>query len=237
MRRSRILGAGLAALAAFLVLPALLVMTAESSSTQRYRVVVTNLTDGQPMSPPLLVTHRKATEVFEVGDAASAGVRAIAEDGDNSVLAGALLGAPGVHSIVATGTPIHRVGGGGNNSLVVEIDGDSKHNRLSVVTMLICTNDGFTGADSVKLPKNFKSVTYAGMAYDAGSEDNDELYTSIVDPCGAIGPVTVAGDGFNDHPATEGVIAAHPGIAGVGDLMAAHSWDNPVVYVTIQRIQ
>ena len=237
MRRSRVLRAGLAVFVAFLVLPAVLVMTAESSSTIRYRVVVTNLTDGQPMSPPLLVTHRRSADIFEVGAAASAGVRAIAEDGDNSVLDAALAGAPGVHSVVATGAPVHRVGGPGNNSVIVEIEGDSKHRRLSLVTMLICTNDGFTGADSVKLPRNSKPVTYVGMAYDSGSEANDELYTSIVDPCGGIGPVAVAGDGLNDHPATAGVIAPHGGIAGGGDLTAAHSWDSPVVYITIQRLQ
>ena len=77
--------------------------------------------------------------------------------------------------------------------------------------------DGFIpGLDSVELPNGPKTAVYFPGAYDAGTEANDELYTSVVDPCGAIGPVAVDPDGANDRPATSDVVMAHPGFAGAG---------------------
>ena len=45
-------------------------------------------------------------------------------------------------------------------------------NRLSVLTMLVNTNDGFTGLDSLRLRGH--DDTRSVMAYDAGSEQNNE---------------------------------------------------------------
>jgi hypothetical protein len=133
--------------------------------------------------------------------------------------------------------PIHRVGGPGSNSMTVMINASGSANNLSLATMLICTNDGFTGLDSFKLPGGFEPVTLFAQGYDAGTEANDELYTHIVDPCGAIGPVTAAADGMNLRTATGGVITHHDGIEGTGDLTSAHEWANPVLKIEIQRVR
>jgi hypothetical protein len=102
--------------------------------------------------------------------------------------------------------------------------------------MLICTNDGFTGVDSVRLPSGFEPTFHLAQAYDAGTEANEQTAATIVDPCGAIGPVSIPGDGLNQRPATSGVIAVHPGIEpGKGILTSAHIWRGPVLAVIIQR--
>ena len=44
--------------------------------------------------------------------------------------------------------------------------------RLSFISMLICTNDGFTALDSIELPS--RSATYYAVAYDARTEMNTE---------------------------------------------------------------
>src|SRR5688572_8520001 len=49
-----------------------------------YRVTIRNLTSGQPLSPPVVATHRGDDQLFEVGEPASVGVREIAENGNNA---------------------------------------------------------------------------------------------------------------------------------------------------------
>ena len=73
----------------------------DGPTAKRYRVTVANLTPAgsQPLSPPLLVVHSGDVEVWSVGDIASHGVAAIAEDANNAVLESALTGFPGVHSV------------------------------------------------------------------------------------------------------------------------------------------
>jgi hypothetical protein len=168
------------------------------------------------------------------------GIREIAENGDNSFLRDALEPLKNVHEVIATTLPIRRIGGGGppmsDTSMTVEIEARGSANRLSIATMLICTNDGFTGLDSVKLPGGFRPAVHFANAYDAGTEANDQLYTNIVDPCGGIGPVMVAPDGMNLRTAAAGLITMHPGITGDGDLTAAHQWTNPVAKITVQRL-
>lgn len=202
-----------------------------------YDVTIDNLTTGQPLSPGVVVTHTKRVHVWELGERASEGIRLIAEDGDPSVAKSELAGQPGVHEVVATTKPIHRLGGPGSTSLTVRISAKDNENRLSVAVMLICTNDGFTGLDGVKLPGGSKAKVFYASAYDAGTEANDELSTSIVDPCGAIGPVPMPPDG-NNRTATSDVITYHPGIQGGHSLdPALHGWQNPVARITVQRVK
>ena len=209
----------------------------EKSGARFYDVTIENLTTGQPLSPGVFVTHGKDSHLFQVGKQASEGIRVIAEDGDPSVAEAALLGQQGVHEVVATAVPIHRVGGPGPNTLTVRISARARFNRLSLATMLICTNDGFTGLDGVKLPGGFKPKEIYVVGYDAGTEANDELSTSIVDACGAIGPVPMLPDG-NSRSVTSDVITHHPGIQGGASLdPAEHGWQDPVARVTIQRVE
>ncbi len=206
-----------------------------------YDVTITNLTSSQPLSPGVIVTHRKDAEVWAVGSPASEGIRQIAENGDELPAVAELTGASGVFQVVGTGLPpIHRLGGPGAASRTFRIAARGDANRLSVAVMLICTNDGFTGLSGVKLPGGFKAEEHLTDGYDAGTEANDQLLTHVVDPCGAIGPVSVAPDGQNLRTATPGgVIAHHAGIqASTGDLSpAVYGWTDPVARITIQRVK
>jgi hypothetical protein len=68
-----------AAAAASLLVGALVAPAAGADSADRtYRVTVTNLTTGQPLTPVLFATHRASTDVFAVGAPASVGVKEIA---------------------------------------------------------------------------------------------------------------------------------------------------------------
>jgi hypothetical protein len=93
-----------------------------------------------------------------------------------------------------------------------------KFDRLTVVSMLVNTNDAFTGLDSVQVRGKRSQVSR--NAYDAGSERNSELKAFIPGPC--------CGNAFVRDP--EGaLIGPHQGITGVGDLdPAVYGWQGPV---------
>jgi Spondin_N len=213
---------------------------AAPSAEHQYRITIENLTTGQPFSPGVLVTHTKEVALFRVGQRASEGIRLIAEDGDQTLAAATLASQPGVHQLVELTSPIHRVGGPGPTSATLEISAAANANRVSLATMLICTNDGFTGLDSIKLPGGFTAETHLTAGYDAGTEANNEQFSQIVDPCQLIGP-PVPGPPVpngNGRVATTGVILHHPNIQGGGNLVIAqHGWQDPVARITILRLK
>jgi hypothetical protein len=202
-----------------------------------YEVTVENLTAGQPFSPGVFVTHTAQESLFTVGEAASEGLRLIAESGDNSVAVAMLTGASGLADVAVVDAPIHRQGGPGSTSFALTITARANANRLSGAVMLICTNDGFAGLDGVKLPGGFKPVTYHARAYDAGTEANAETLASLVPPCFAIGPTSGSTD-ENTRTPEGGTVQPHPGVTGGAALDPdAHDWTDPVASVTIQRIE
>ena len=180
--RRRILGIAVAvAVAALFVVPA---ANAAPDDVRTYRVTVTNLTAGQPLTPVLFATHRSNVDVFMVGSPASFGVKEIAENGNLAPLAEALGAATGVSQVFQGGMPIVPAGTPGSatfpDSVAFEISGDRGTRSLSWVSMLICTNDGFTGLDSVGLPRHVgDSVTVGTAGYDAGTELNTEDFADI----------------------------------------------------------
>jgi hypothetical protein len=68
-----------------------------------------------------------------------------------------------------------------------------------------------------------------GPGYDAGTEENNELCTSMP------GPACAAIDSENVHSGGgEGVVHVHRGFFGVGDLpQAGYDWRNPMVLVEV----
>jgi hypothetical protein len=199
---------------------------ANGSSTRQSRpwnVTITNLTPAgsQPLSPPLVVVHSKRADVWSLGEIANHGVAAIAEDADNSVLESALPMLRGVRSVrTVPGGPIPP---GASRTFTVE--SNDRADRLSILTMLVNTNDAFTGLDALHL--RGRGATLRTRAYDAGSEVNNERATHIPGPC--------CNNPFVRAPEGE-VIRMHGGITGVGDLNpAVYGWSNPVARIHVAR--
>src|SRR5918996_2597893 len=241
MRRTHKLAlAGLTAgLAALLVVP--------SALAREYEVTITNLTAGQPLTPPVVATHRSRHAVFDVGQPASVGVREIAENGNSAPLLAFLEADPlnqfGAFAESSTG-PLVPPGVPGDamfdQSATVTVNADRRTHRLSFVSMLICTNDGFTGVDGLRLPHRVgKSTTVRTNSYDAFTERNTEDYAHMVPPCQAlIGDSSgEPGTGVSDPALAEGgVITHHEGIQGGADLKPElHGWDDPVAELQVER--
>lgn len=219
---------------------------ADEIELPRYEVTVTNLTEGQPLTPPLLATHSRLTDVFTVGQPASFGIKEIAENGNLQPLIDALHNDPLVLDVVTAGAPLVPDGTPGgemfDDSVTLTIEARPFYRFLSFASMLVCTNDGFTGLDAVELPFHVgESITVYGNGYDAGTEINTEDFADIVPPCQGLIGVTSddAGTGMsNPALAQGGVIEHHPGIQGGADLVPEiHGWDDPVVEVTITRVR
>ena len=197
--------------------------------TKQWQVTIENLTPpgpgapgSQPLSPPLFVVHSGKADVWSVGEIASHPVAAIAEDANNGPAESAFADLRGVRSVsTGAGGPIPS---GASRTYVVETRGSAT--RLSVVTMLVNTNDAFTGLDSLRLRDH--SLSRDTAAYDAGSEKNNEFAEFIPGPC--------CGNAFVRDPEGE-LIRMHPGVLGVGDLEpAVYGWDDAVAKITIERL-
>ncbi len=223
-----------------------------------YRVTVTNLTGGQPMSPPVVATHRGKGRLWGVNRAARVGVKEIAENGNNSPLLDDLrrrrLGGSIFDYVQLASSPMFpgplvpagRPGAGiFPRSVTGRIRADRRRSpRLSFVTMLVCTNDGFTGVDGVLLPRRRgQSRTIKTNAYETHTERNTEVLAHIMPPCqGLIGvrsPSRAPGMAVSNPALAEsGVIIPHANIVGNAELTrAVHGWGNPAGKIVIKRVR
>jgi len=190
-----------------------------NGGVRTYQVTIENTATGfQPLSPGGVVVHNKRVDVWSTGSPASAALAAVAEDADLPIFVDTYSAARGVRSAsVGGGAPF-----GPGESVTFEVEG-RRNDRISIVSMLVNTNDAFTGIDSVRL-RNREQVFEVG-AYDGGTEVNNEL--------GAFIPGPVGNSPFERAP--EGaLITPHAGVLGGGDLdPAVHGWEGPVATITI----
>jgi len=215
----------------------------DAAQAKMYEVTVTNLTPGQPLTPPLLVTHEHDAGFFSAGEMASEELRQLAENGNLDPLVAMLQSKSGVSDIVQGTAPLVPANDPGNTGLnhaetfVVSAEGTTRY--LSYASMLVCTNDGFAGLDTIRLPINQKTV-YA-IAYDARTEMNTEDFADMVPPCQAAIGISSddKGTGMSNPAISEdGIVIPHTGIIGDEDLLEnVHEWGNPVVKIDIVRMK
>ena len=218
----------------------LLSLTAAASAdppVSTYEVTITNLTSGQPFTPPLVATHRKSIDLFDVGQPASGAIQEIAENGNLDPAVAVATGSSKVFDAQVVLGDVPPVLPGASRTFTVSAVPGAEN--LTWVSMLICTNDGFTGLDTLRLPRSVgDSSSHYTNAYDAGTEINTETWSDLVPPCaGLTGFGDQGGTGMSNPDLAEGgVISAHPGIAGSADLVpGVHGWTGPVAMVEITR--
>ncbi len=199
-----------------------------------YEIWIENTTDGQYLTPPNVAIHDGDVRVFSRGRAASPGVQGVAENGDVPGLAAELAAAiddAGLGASTVIEGPAGPIGPGEMRHGILTSDGD----RLSLVSMVICTNDGFAGLNSAPLNlAEGRSKTFMVRALDAGTEINTELRQDLV-------PAPFCGEGegsgmSNPDLAENGVITNHPTLRGVGDLDPSLDWQGPVLKITVKRL-
>ena len=197
--------------------------------TVEYQVTVSNLTNAQPLSPVTVVLHQQGN-LWQIGQPASAMLEALAESGDNSALLSS--------QMVLAGAAHDGILPPGEQVQVSVTTTDENAVMLSLATMLVNTNDGFSGLNAVMVHGLAvgDSLSFNAPVYDAGTEGNSEMPGTIPGPADG-------GEAFNAARDDVDYVALHPGVVGSDDgltdsvLTSMHKFDNPAVKVTISRLQ
>ena len=217
-----------------------LVSSFMSVQAQNITVTIDNLTQGIIFTPFLIAGHGASDHLFEIGTTASASLQMMAEGGDISGLVTDLGAVGGVASENPAGGLLMPA-----TSATATFD-TGTNGHLSIVSMLLPTNDGFVGLDGWEIPTEAGTYTMTLNAYDAGTEANDEIINGggMPNTPGIPGaPGGDAGTGATGVTFTEGntAIHIHRGAIGDDDLTGGisdldnrvHRWLNPVVKVTV----
>jgi len=191
---------------------------AAQAGTKTYEVTVTNINNAmQGLSPLVIATHPAGVHAWQMGQLASKGTELLAEEGMPDMLASEVKGSA---TDVQT-THAHLLPGDSITVTITAKQGD----MISAATMLIQTNDGFTGLDSAPIAEGSTDT----MAYDAGTEENTELKADVPGP-------PFGGKMHGPDPNPKVAISAHPGIAGNADVTPDFKWTGPVARFTIHEI-
>lgn len=216
------------------------------AKAQLYQVKVTDLTGGSTFTAIVVATHQRGVKLFTLGQPASVPLEKIAEGGLISDMETVLRNDGRVFQVKDNSnnngigpTPFLQPG----QTATIMIRARGPYDHLSLVSMLLPTNDAFFALNDVPLPgrgnsivgpRGTRTITYYAPAYDAGTEADDELCTNIPGPqCGG------AGEGFDPSRAgAPNFVFIHAGIHGIGDIpnWASHDWRNPVAKIVITEV-
>lgn len=208
-----------------------------------FSVSVTNLTNGVYFTPLLVAAHTSDASLFTTGEAASTSLQEMAEGGS---IASLVTDLDGIDATVVENPAAGLLGPGESTMANLNTDDAADNTQLSIVAMMLPTNDGFIGLNSIDIPTEPGTYTFNVNAYDAGTEANDEIRGSgAPGEAGfpAPGPVDAAAgmNGTGTGAAVEGFVHIHRGVlgdsdatGGVSDIVSSvHRWLNPVARVTI----
>jgi hypothetical protein len=213
-------------LAAILAVAAYFSTSAEArGGGTRVEVTITNLTRGQVFSPAVVALHGAGLHpIFTPGAPASDELRQVAEDAVNQPLIDLLSASPDVGAVATLDGPLPP-----GQTASVELEAKRPFAFVSLVGMLVTTNDGFYGVNAAGPAFGRFTREVEAYAYDAGTEENNELCAYIPGPpCGNAGVRAMNGEGF---------VHVHAGVHGIGDLVPAmHDWRNPVARITVRRV-
>ena len=220
-----------------------LLMSMGGTQAAQLDIEITNLTRGSWFTPFLVTAHPEGVQLFSPGSQASESLQVMAEGGAISSLAA------DVAALNAT-TVEDPAGGllapGETTIAVLDTDDAPDNTRLSIVAMLLPSNDGFMGLNAVEIPSEPGTYVYHVNAYDAGTEANDEIIGGgAPGEAGFPAPPPVAaesGTGGTGIAATaEGFVHVHRNVLGDTDIeggasdmvSTVHRWLNPVVLVVV----
>ena len=207
-------------------------------------VTITNLTNGNHFTPLLVTAHDHDTHLFQVGMSATLPIEHMAECGHlDPLLATPEVGAEDADTIANPAGGLLAPGANTTTTL------DTTQTHLSIVAMVLPTNDAFLGLESQHIPTEAGTYTYYVNAYDAGTEANDEVlmtsgecaYTDSGMMPGAPGmDAGTNGSGVATADSNT-VIHVHRGVLGDQDATGGnsdldstiHRWQNPVAKITV----
>ncbi|WP_447077958.1 spondin domain-containing protein [Shewanella algae] len=226
-----------------LLLPLLLstLPLSQLSQAAQLEISINNLTHGNHFTPLLIAAHDGNSHLFQAGEPASSALQKMAEGGDISELQLAVTANNGV---IVANPAAGLLAPGAKVEKVMLDSGALTH--LSLVAMLLPTNDAFVGLDGWEIPSTPGSYTLYLNAYDAGTEANDEQITGGGAP--GVPGIPAAPDGMGGQNGTgvmddssNDMVHIHPGLLGDTDPNGSisdvdsriHRWLNPVAALIV----
>ncbi|MDO6569082.1 spondin domain-containing protein [Alteromonas sp. 1_MG-2023] len=221
---------------------ALLAFASQQSFAADITVEIQNLSHGIYITPIAAVAHTTDASLFEVGEAASTEIQMLAEGGN-------LDGITTIGTSIGADMIVNPAGGllapGMTTSADLMTTGDNT--VLSVVAMIVPSNDAFIGLDNWEIPADAGTYTVYVNAYDAGTEANDEIRGGgepgtpgmpvpppLEDMVGTGGSGVAGADTNAAVHIHRGTIGDDSLTDGASDLNnTVHRWLNPVAKVTV----
>lgn len=193
----------------------------------RISVRNTSAEGGTALTPFFAGFHDNSFDLYNLGEAASAGLEALAEDGNNSVVAGELVAADAdaqSTNVVGDRGPI---AAGERASAILDVNGAS-NGYLSLASMILPSNDAFVGtADALRLFDSngrffgAQTVVFTGESVrDAGTEYNTERDAAFINQTAPNTGLTEGGvvrvhEGFNGSLGNpDGILGNPNGVPG-----------------------
>lgn len=215
-----------------------------------YTVSMTNLTHAQPLAPAAIILHESGYHAFNEGEAASMGIEVMAEGGNPSMVIDEAMASTDFLDAQNTGSILTpRMGGEALTLVVPELDADDL--RLTVTSMLVNTNDAFTGLNAVDVSNMLvgETKTFMAVTWDAGTEANTETAATIPGP--AAGAAGGGGEAAGYDPIRDdvaNVVRLHAGVVTSANAIDAsreglptsvlgevHRFDSPTSRIVITR--
>ena len=207
---------------AVLLVTAVLAQSSPANASHAFQLTVRNVTERQPITPPIVVVHNANTVLLPSSADRMPGLEEFAESGDQTGLITSLLERDGVKAVQRFGGII----GPGESATIINVSADDG-DHVSVLAMLACTNDAITTATAIVTDAGIPAFG-SGAVLDAGTEDNDESRANV--PC-------LNGEGVSDVDVAdgEGSIAPHPGISGDADLGDVFGWSSTAIEIVLDE--
>ena len=206
-----------------------------------FEVRITNLTNAQPLSPVAIMLHQSGFNSFIDGEASSLALELLAEGGNNADVLSDVQAATQHIASASTDGPVLPQAISDAVSLTVPVD-SLDDMRLSVISMLVRTNDAFTGTNAANISNMGvgDTVTMNGPTWDSGTEANTETSATIPGP-------GFEGEGFNSaRDDILDVVRFHGGVVtnesadfglATSELEDQHRFLNPTSRIVITRLQ
>ena len=208
-----------------------------------FEVEIVNLTRGSWFTPFLVAAHADSASLFTTGEPASANLQAMAEGGD---ISGLQADVEALNATIAANPAGGLLAPGARTTASLNTDDAPDNTRLSIVAMILPSNDGFMGLNSVEIPTEPGRYVFNVNAYDSGTEGNDEVVGSGApgEPGYPAPPPVLAASGSGGsgiNATSEGFVHIHRNVLGDDDLNGGvsdidntvHRWLNPVVRVVV----
>jgi hypothetical protein len=205
-------------------------------------ISITNLTHGNHFTPILITAHDNMSHQFQAGEMATPALQKMAEGGNIADLMSAATG----NNELVVGNPAEGLLAAGKKVDSIMLDTQTM-THLSIVAMVLPTNDAFIGLDAWEIPTTPGTYTLNVNAYDAGTEANDEIINGGGMPGSPGIPAAPGmdgganGTGVSDTSGNDKV-HIHPGVLGDTDNAGGnsdldsriHRWLNPVARVVVE---